>query len=447
MALEDLANVVVSTEGPALTQVGFGVPLFLAYHTHYTDLVREYTSLAGMTTDGFTSSEPAYLMASACFSQSPRVKKVKIGRLTVGAVQSVKITPIAQTLASVYTITITKAGVPHVITFTSANGDTAADNVDDFVAAVTTAAISGVTATDNVTYATITMAAGVYIYLSAWSVLRFQVEENAANYSTPIADMLDAIDLYDSDWYGLATEIPSEAIVEAIASWIESRGLGIFITHSSDWRIPEVGQTADVASDLQDSAYTRTALIYSATNTASYAGCAALGERLPHDPGAAGAGGTFHGKTLTGVAVDALTPTLKSGARAKNVMVYITTAGINHTLDGKSASGEYLDVVRFLDWFRIRSEERIAAAILGNDKIPFTDGGVGVIVAALEAQAQAGVTAGGFSPDPAPVIVAPKVADISSADKAARNLTGITGSATLAGAIHLVDPISFSVST
>ena len=46
------------------------------------------------------------------------------------------------------------------------------------------------------------------------------------------------------------------------------------------------------------------------------------------------------------------------------------------------------------------------------------------------------VRTGFLAEDPAPAVLAPKAADVSSADKAARNLPGVTGTATLAGAIN-----------
>lgn len=444
MSLSDLSNVVITTEGPALTQVGFGTILLAALHTHNTDMVREYESTSAMVLDGFTTTEPAYLMAAKVAAQNPRVKSWKIGRLTTGATQITKITPIALN-STIYSIKIIRGATSGTASFTSDATATIAEIVTGLVAAINALALAGVTAVDvGGTHLTITMAVGVYIYVSEWKTDRLKVEDITADYS--IATQLAALRLADPNWYGLALEINSEAVLNAAASWAQSDGLVILCGQSSDWQVFDVAQTTDIASDLKLAAYTRTVLITSLTNNGDYRCAAMLGERFPSDPGAAGAGGTWHAKTLAGVAADALTATQKSGARGKNAMVYITTAGINHTLDGKTSSGEFADVTRFIDWFRVRTQERIAAAMFAVEKIPFTDAGVSVIVSAVRAQLQAGVIAGGFAASPEPVVTAPKVADVSAVDRGNRKLPNVNASAKLAGAIHLVDPITVTVS-
>jgi hypothetical protein len=450
MSLTDFANVVLSTEGPALTQVGFGTPAVAAYHTEYADLVREYTALSEMVTDGFTSNDPAYKAVQRGFQQSPRPPKIKVLRLATSAVQVVKITPVVvAAAATTYSIKIIGPdGDTGTASFTSDTSPSVAEicatSGSGLGKAINDLAATGVAAVNNTTNITITMAAGAQVYVSDWDPRLLKIED-ASTGSTTIDDDLDAVQLVDDDWYGLGLAFNgSDAIAEA-AAWAETQ-VKMFFWNSSDWQIADVSETSDVGSDLQDQSYARTVGVYSQTNTGSYAGIAAMCERFPHDPGAVGAGGTFHGKTLRGVSADGLTPSQKSAVRSKNVMPYITTAGRNHTLDGKTSSGEFADVTRFLDWMVIRTEERIAAAILDNDKIPYTDSGVTIILGQINAQLQLGINVGGLSPDPAPVVTAPKVADIPSNDRKARKLTGIAGSFTLAGAIHLVDPISFTVS-
>ena len=47
--------------------------MIAAYHTHWADLIRYYSDLAGMESDGFAVTEPAYLAASAVMDQNPTV--------------------------------------------------------------------------------------------------------------------------------------------------------------------------------------------------------------------------------------------------------------------------------------------------------------------------------------------------------------------------------------
>jgi hypothetical protein len=94
--------------------------------------------------------------------------------------------------------------------------------------------------------------------------------------------------------------------------------------------------------------------------------------------------------------------------------------------------------VRFIDWLYANIQEDVFALLQANDKIPFTDIGIAQVQGAIQAVLGRGISVGGLSADPAPAVTVPAVADISTIDKAARNLTGIEFTATLAGAIHIV---------
>lgn len=449
MALSDLANIVLSTTGPALTQVGFGTLLCAGYHTHFAEHTRTYTDTAGMITDGFAATDPLYKMVAKAFAQNPRPVSVKVGRLEHPATQVLEITPLCPIAeVTVYKIRVTKA-TSAVATFTSDSSPSVAEVTSSstgLAKAINDLAISGVTAVDGTTKITITMAAGAQVYLSEWDYRLLQIQDVTPDYTATIKADLDAIRAEDADWYGFAIDVNSAELIEAAAEWASSDGLCIFFANSSEYLIPTTS-SSDIASDLQTDGQERVGLWYSENDTGSYAGVAAAAERLVHDPGAIGAGGTFFGKTLVGVTADGLTPTRKSKVISKHANAYITTAGRNHTLGGITPGGEFIDTVRGLDWFRIRTEERIAAALLDNEKVPFTDGGISVIGAAIEAQFTAAVNSGVFASDPAPVLTLPKAADVPTNDKAARLLTGIRAEATLAGAIHFVGPVTITVSS
>ena len=119
MSLEDVVNVQISGDAPAITRAGFGVPLIAAYHTHNTDRVRSYTSLTAMAADGFATSEPAYQMASVIFSQQPRVPRIRVGRRATAFAQVIHLTPSAPATGDVYSVEINgQAG-----SYTAVGGD------------------------------------------------------------------------------------------------------------------------------------------------------------------------------------------------------------------------------------------------------------------------------------------------------------------------------------
>lgn len=446
MSLSDFSQVVISSAGAALTQVGFGTLLCAAYHTKYADVVRTYTSTTELVTDGFASTDPAYIMVQRAFQQKPRPPSVKLGRLNTPATQAVKFGVVgAAQNNTVYGFTMIRGAVTAAISYTSDGSALISEIVAGLAAAVEAstlaAAVVAVSADTNTTCSITDGTAGAVTYYSAWT--------NNLSFSdlTPdpgITADLDSIETNDADWYGLGISMQSKALTKAAAAWAESDGLVIFAQHTSDSAVYDNTSTTDVAAEMKALSYARTILYFSLHDTQSYAGVAGFAERSTHDPGKKLAGGTWHAKTLTGVAADPLTPTVKSHLRAKNVVPYITTAGRNHTLDGKCIGGEFMDKIRFLDWFAVRTQERLATAELNNDKIPYDDTGISIMVGEVNAQLLIGEQAQGFVKGSTSCSALPR-AQTDPIDVAARNLTTVQFSAQLTGAIHFVGPITGTV--
>lgn len=439
MSLNDLVHSTVSADGAGLKQVGFGVMLLACYHNKYADRVRTYEDLSGLVTDGFAVTDPAYLMTQRVFMQEPRPDKVMIGRLALPHTQTVKWTPTVTTAGFVHKMTLrsgTKSG-----TATVTNVTTTIDSVQEIVEAMVIAiqALNDfdpiLTVTEDDTAVTIASTTpGVIFYVSAWTE---KLEDVTAD--PGIATDLANIQLANDDWYGVVVDLPANTIQHAAATWVESaKKLGAWQT--SDWQADQSDQTSDLGDILQGLSYARSITYYSDNDTGSYMAVGGMAERFPHDPGSPpGAGGTWAHKTIKGAVATNLSSTRKTNLRTKNYCVYIPTAGRSHTLDGKSSSGEFLDKTRFLDWVNVRIQESVATLKLNSEKIPYTDGGVSQEVAAVSAILDIGVKAGGFSPTTYPTVTAPKVANVSNADKASRTLNGLNWSATMAGAIHLTN--------
>jgi hypothetical protein len=192
-------------------------------------------------------------------------------------------------------------------------------------------------------------------------------------------------------------------------------------------------ENSDVMSDLQSFAYARTAIIYSQVRLLNWSGAAWAGNRLPADPGSA----TWAFKTLAGVQVDGnLTGGQTAVIESKGGNVYRRIAGVNITTFGIMASGEFIDITRFIDWLDQRIKERIFGVLINAPKVPYTDTGVDLMRNEVLAQLNQGIAVGGLAADPKPVVTAPRVADIDTADKANRILPDVFFQANLAGAIH-----------
>lgn len=546
MSLNDFSNIVVTTGGAALSQVGFGTLLCACHHNYFADMVREYTNANDLVNDGFPTDHPAYAMLSAGFAQRPKPKKIKLGKLTSRPTQTITITPNASVgtnyviklavddrdpvtisvasgtvdavcdaleaainAAALDEITVTPDGgtatelvltvaAGHVMTFfgwstthmtvedatpgqtirltptalnntvysvefycqgfTGASGiaeytSDASATVDEICdglqAAILALGLPGATVVPSggtATYIDVCMTSGRLLFMNDWDDTRLSIEDRTQD--PGIAADLAVLRLADSDWYGLAIDCNASDVIEEAADWAETELL-MFGYNNSDTAAGTSG-TTDIFSVLKGKAYARSIGIFNGNDTGAYGGVRMLAERFPHDPGARGAGGTFHAKTLRGQTADTLTSTQKTQLRAKNAVVYIVTAGRSHTLDGKTASGEFADKTRFLDWFTIRLQERIAQVELDNDVVPYDETGLAMFRSACEAQLAAGRKTGGIAATDAdgnpPTVTVPALADTEEIDRAARVLRDIEISFRLAGAIHMVDPVNVTAS-
>lgn len=420
MSLEQIITVNITRQTTAASRAGFGTMLILGAHAVFSERTRTYTSAADMLTDGFESTDPEYLAAAAAFSQNPKPTQVKIGRRQVDVVGISVDTVIDSTD---YTVTID--GTPFV--FASGVGATAISIAAGLVALID--ADASYTATDDLdgtfTVSHATAGTGFAVAVDA----NMSIEKPLATVDTVAVD-LAAVKNIDDDWYALVLTSHVQADVEAAAAWIETERK-IFGTSSSDADILDSASTADIAYVLNAAAYDRTFVLYSASE-ANYPEAAWLGKQLPTDPGST----TWAYKTLSGVTYDALTTTQSTNARNKKCNTYESIGGVSITREGQMVSGEYIDIMRGVDWLQTRMTERIYTRLVNLPKVPFTDPGVAIIETDIRAQLDDGVSAGFLATSPAYTVSVPLVANVSTTDKANRLLPDITFEATLAGAIH-----------
>jgi len=240
----------------------------------------------------------------------------------------------------------------------------------------------------------------------------------------------------DSDWYGLCMSSAVKADIELVAPLIEAQRK-IFIARSTDDAIFTSG-TTDVAYVLKAAGYDRTALICKKDAVTDYPDAAWLGEMLPQDPGSA----TWKFKTLKGVTVDNITEAEKAFAirneagTGKNANTYSSVGGVGITEEGSMASGEFIDVIQGVDYITARIKERVYFRMVNLPKIPYTNAGVAIIIAEVNAVLQNAIAIGILRDDPAPIISAPDVQDVDPIDRGNRYLPDVKFEAQLAGAIH-----------
>ena len=425
MALDDLVSVTITAETTTPTKPGFGTPLLVGYHTVFNDRVRTYKSVKAMKTDGFAASHPLVLAATAVFSQKVRPKQIKVGRRALAYTKAFTLTCLSATEGDVYDITINGEAVTYTV-LASATTTTVATAIELLVEAVT-----GISSTSSGAVITMTGASGAFVTVKDWSH-NLSVKDTTAD--PGIETDMDAILAADPDWYGLILDSQSKAEVLGVADWVESNRK-LFGFDMIDTEVTDSGVSNDVMSSLKTLAYARTYGLYSNKSNCDFGAAAWMAQRFTSNPGS----DTWMFKTLVGVNPSYLTDTEYTNLRTKKANIYTTVSGINMTQDGWSASGEFLDVTRFVDWLQAEIQVRVFTRLANSDKIPYTDGGVDLIKSIIASALTDGTIAGGLAADPAPTVTAPLVADVSSLERANRNLPDVEFQGRLAGAIHSLE--------
>lgn len=430
MSLQEIVNVTISKATASVSRQGFGTALIAAYHTVFPNRVRTYTDLDSLVTDGFTTSHPVYLAAQALLSQENRPLSFKVGRRGLPPTRTVRLTCAAKN-ATVYTVTVDGTA----FSFTSDSDATAAEVATGLAAAINGGSVA-VTATDNLD-GTLDLAAdvaGAHFTLEVSDDAREGLITQDDQTTDPgVATDLSAIDSEDSSWYGLiVADAHSKPQIEAVAAWVEAR-VKFYAFTSADDAILDPGSDTDVFSTLDALNYARTLPLFHPKGF-EYGDAAWFGRILPLDPGSV----TWAHKQLAGVSTVDLSASVRSAIVAKSGNDYTEVGGRGITRYGITPSGEYADVTRGIDWLRARLEERLFQLLVSNEKVPFTDAGIDLVRAQVEAVLQLGIANGFLAADPTPVVSFPLASDVSTADKAARSLPGGTFSATLAGAIHQI---------
>lgn len=438
--ISSIVDVTISRETSSVTQAGFGTPLILTDEDSGWggELVRSYSSVAEVLED-FTSSDDAYKAAVAVFAQSPKVETVKIGAegTRTAQVSTIVFSGNIITGNTVSAFTITSGGKTETITATDFDTNmattlTAIAAKIQATNAITTSVSNGTTTITNTA-----AKAGVPFSTSAITITG-GASQATVTLATPIAnvgpgDFLADISEEDDDWYGLiwANE-RDEDLVYAAAVYVETTRK-IFITASQDADLYDAADTDDIAYLLSAANYSRTAVIYNA-DVSDMPDAAWMGKLFPFDPGSE----TWKFKTLAGITADNLTTSRRNAVLDKNANLYVTIGGTDMTEEGTMASGEFIDIIRGVDWLQARLEERIFSRLVNLPKVPFTDGGIAIIEAEIRAVLENAIKAGLVSPDVAYTVTVPLASEVSSNDKANRLLPDIAFTAVLAGAIHHV---------
>lgn len=421
---DNLVTVNITIEDAAVSQAGFGTPMILTHEAAFgPELVRSYSSIVAMTTDGFAAAGATVLAATAILAQNPKVTTLKVGiRGSTATAQTVICTVATPITATTYTVTINGTA----FTFLSVTA-IAADISLGLVTAIN-GGTEPVTATDNLdgTFDLIADVAGTLFGLTTTFNLITQDDQSLED---GIAADYTAVKGEDEDFYGVFMTSNATLEIAALATAVEA-DRKLFIAQSSDSDI--LSDTAgNIAETLELAGLNRTALIFNRNNL-SYANGAWMGKQFPKNPGQT----TWAYKALAGVTVDVLSDTQIANIQANDANHYTTTKNLPFTLFGTAASGRFIDITRGIDWLTIRMQERMLQLLANSGKVEYTQSGITALENEVRAQLQEAVGFSVITDDF--TVTPPKIEDVSDADKASRVLGNLNFSATLQGAIHTV---------
>jgi hypothetical protein len=438
MDISNIVSVTVSRETQTVSQTGFGVINILGPNVNLSTRLTRYSSLSSLATvlhGGVLA--PEYLAAQAIFSQSPKVSEIAL----TGQVGTKTITDSAGTYTA-GSIVVTVNGT--VITQTyDTDKNTTLTALAAAIAALST--VASAVYNSGVHTIVITPETGVLLSISVTltGITGTMTMTITATATESAIDALTAVRLYDDDWYGLIATTRDATTQGLIAAWTEANSK-VFACASANANIVNVAPLSDttsLAAVLKAAAYDRTICMYDALAATTYPEAAVLGKVFPLHPGSY----ALMFKTLVGVTRSLLSETQSYNARQKNCLVYETIGGVNILQEGKMASGEYFDVIVFIDWLVARIKEAAFANFVKQGKVSFDEDGILSCRNAIEPPFEEGLSYSGISPfaydsDGVQIggyfFTVPKLADISAIDKAARTLNGLKATAFLAGAIQ-----------
>jgi hypothetical protein len=421
-SVSDIVVVNITRTTKSVSRAGFGTGLILGPNA---TAMKKYTSMDAVAAD-FATGNSEYKAAAAYFSQELKPTSLWIGKRTAKVAQVETFTPTAAD-NTVFSVTID--GV--VYSFNSGSSATATTIVTGLKTAINADAACLAAATGTTTLILTGKTAGSGFDASSTGAgVMSQVHTTLNNGVVEDVEAAQRAGVGSDDWYMLFLCSRAQDDILAAAKYIETLHKMLCVCTNDAGVIAST--TTDTAYLLKSKNYDRTFFLYSG-DQANFPETGWAGGLLPFDPGTE----TWKFKTIKGNSSDNLNATEQNNAQGKHANIYYPVGGVDITSEGVCASGEFIDVMRFIDWIHSEVTANVFQRLVSLPKVPFTDTGIAMIEGDIRAVLAKGERVGGFAPGSTYVIV-PKAADVSVGDKAARLLEDVEFGGVLAGAIHKV---------
>jgi hypothetical protein len=369
--------------------------------------VRQYSSLAGMTADGFLVTDPEYIAAQILLSQSPAPITFYIGR---------------QNLTALNAFAIAAAGTVYAVgdTFTVAGGTAGKLAIGQVTA------ISGGGGTGPVTGIALvsggdgyTAGVGVATTALVGAGTGLTVTTTGDIGETPLI-AVQACRAASPVWWGVMVTGSVTADHEAIAAYVEAmQPVGAYFYTTSDNAVL-VGAANNVGAFLRAAGYKRDFGVYATTQAGAapnniYAAAAALGVMGGLNTGLANSSFTMMFKQLVGILPELITSSQRTTILAQGINVYDGYANTYTILESGQTpqAGTYIDQILNRDILVAALQFGLMNLLVGTPSVPQTDPGQTQLIHAVNVAAQAQVTRGYLAGG---TWLGPQILNLSSGD-------------------------------
>ena len=260
---------------------------------------------------------------------------------------------------------------------------------------------------------------------------------------------LIAIEAIENDWYamGAIKKYRDVTAAETMVTAIESRRK-MFLIVSNDANTVILGNTSTLSYFIKNLNYKRSAVIYH-DNSDLYPDASWMGQQLPKDLGSTNWAYKKMAGIAEGAAVDipavSLTETQKDGALDVNCNLYTALLGDSFTYFGTMGGGknvdkegEFIDIIRNIDFLQARIEEGLLSLLVEKEIIPFTNAGISIVDNRLQSRLDEYGVKQGILVEGTVETSFPKRSEVSQSDRDDRLLPDGTFQAELAGAVNTV---------
>lgn len=271
-----------------------------------------------------------------------------------------------------------------------------------------------------------------------------------------IANELDAVYDMDQDWYwlGFTKEFRDQAMLDNVMAWVDTKSKQFHIA-SNDAGTKTVANTTSVAA-RNKKVRARSGVFYH-DNAVRYPDMALIAYSSRRDFDQPNSAYTAKFKRLVGVeainvgsaAVQAITGFVPQigldAAQGHYANTYVNIGGLDMVVEGTLLDGSFIDELHAADWMIARTEEELLSVLANNDRVPYTNNGMQLLVSAVESVLNrayvAGLIADFDDPDtgdllPAYEIAVERVEAIPASQRRQRVAPVIDARFRYAGAVH-----------